>query len=90
MPYYVAVYDVHARRVARVMNVFRRYLHHVQNSVFEGALTDAQRRRLEADVQRLIDPSYDTVILYRWADEHFMEKTVMGNATRSPTRFIGA
>ena len=35
--YVIAVYDVNQKRVAKMLKLCRRYLHWIQNSVFEGA-----------------------------------------------------
>ncbi|MEU9124950.1 CRISPR-associated endonuclease Cas2 [Streptomyces sp. NPDC048506] len=42
----------------------RKYLHHVQRSVFEGHLTDAQLRRFQAATEAVLDLSYDNVLVY--------------------------
>ncbi len=33
--YYIAVYDVGEKRVGKMLKIFRKYMHHIQNSVFE-------------------------------------------------------
>jgi CRISPR-associated protein Cas2 len=43
--YVVIVYDVEQTRVAKVCQYLRRWLHWVQNSAFEGELTEAQLER---------------------------------------------
>ena len=40
--YVLLVYDVEVKRVVKVHKFLKRHLHWVQNSVFEGELTDAQ------------------------------------------------
>jgi len=44
--YVVVVYDTAAERNPKILRTCRKYLHHVQRSVFEGQLTEA-RLRLE-------------------------------------------
>ncbi|GAB3119625.1 CRISPR-associated endonuclease Cas2 [Streptomyces calidiresistens] len=60
----VVVYDTDAKRNARILRTCRKYLHHVQRSVFEGQLSDAQLRRFRAEVESVLDLSYDNVLVY--------------------------
>ncbi|WP_399094199.1 CRISPR-associated endonuclease Cas2 [Streptomyces sp. BBFR2] len=62
--YVVVVYDTAAERNPRILRTCRRYLHHVQRSVFEGNLTNAQLRRFQAEVEGVLDLSYDNVLVY--------------------------
>jgi CRISPR-associated protein Cas2 len=48
--YAVLVYDAGDTRNYDALKICRRYLHWVQNSVFEGPLTPAQLRLLHADL----------------------------------------
>lgn len=77
MPYVIAVYDVASKRNARVLKLFRRYLTHVQNSVFEGELTPAQLAELEAEAgQRLQDA--DAAVLYVLRTRAYSERRSLG------------
>lgn len=62
--YVIVVYDTAAHRNPRVLKTCRQYLHHIQRSVFEGPLTDAQLRRFRAAMRAHIDPGYDRVLIY--------------------------
>jgi CRISPR-associated protein Cas2 len=64
--YVIVVYDTAVERNPKILKTCRQYLHHVQRSVFEGSLSDAQFRRFRAAVHAVIDPSYDSVILYSY------------------------
>lgn len=76
----IACYDIQGARVVKVMKLFRRYLSHVQRSVFEGELTEAQLRDLEAALAALINPKTDSVILYRLQDERWIDRETKGNS----------
>ena len=43
--YIVLVYDIGEERVARIMKVCRKYLNHIQNSVFEGEISVANFKK---------------------------------------------
>ena len=76
--YVVIVYDVDQSRVAKVCQYLRRWLHWVQNSAFEGELTEAQLERIKAGLSDLIDQDYDSVYVYRLPDKKYVQKEVLG------------
>ncbi len=53
--YYIFVYDVDERKVAKVCKLLRKYLHWVQNSVFEGELTEGKFAELKFKLSKIID-----------------------------------
>lgn len=61
----IFTYDVNAKRVAKVMKTCRKYLNHIQNSVFEGMITDAKLERLKREVEKIIDKNTDSVCIYK-------------------------
>ena len=53
--YVIAVYDVEEKRVSKMLKLFRRYLHWVQNSVFEGAITEVKLKELQDKALAIMD-----------------------------------
>ncbi len=76
--YVIVVYDVEQKRVNRVCNYLRRHLHWVQNSAFEGELTESRLARVKAGLDRIIDPTSDSVYFYVLPDRRWVEKQVLG------------
>ncbi len=76
--YIILVYDVDQERVAKVCKFLRRYLHWVQNSVFEGELTDAKLQRVKSGLKKLIDAETDSIYLYKVRDEKWIDKEILG------------
>jgi CRISPR-associated protein Cas2 len=76
--YMVVVYDVEEARVARVCKYLRQYLHWVQNSVFEGELTDGKFAEMQVGLKKLIKGDKDSVLFYKLRAEYAMEKETMG------------
>jgi len=76
--YVILVYDVNESRVNKVLKTARRYLNWVQNSVFEGELTEATFRSLKSDLARLIDTSEDSVLFYVMRNEVYLKRELMG------------
>ena len=60
------------------MKICRKYLTHVQRSVFEGTLTDAELNRLKKEVNRIIDVEEDSVCIYRMESLKFTQKEQIG------------
>lgn len=88
MPYYIAVYDIDVKRGAKMLKLFRRYLHWVQNSVFEGELTPAQFAELRQEALERMDATSDSVIFYELRDERYAERTVLGTEHGERSRIL--
>ncbi len=85
--YVLIVYDVDVSRVPKVCKFLRRYLHWVQNSVFEGELRESQLEEVRWGLKQLIDPESDSIYLYQVRDAKWLDKEIMGQE-RSPTDAI--
>ena len=83
----IVVYDINTedksgqKRLNRIRKALRRYLHHVQKSVFEGELTDAELLRMKHEIKMIVDRSRDFVIVYSFPKEvkferHFLTDTI--------------
>ena len=75
--YYIVVYDAQQKQLPKVLKTLRRYLHWVQNSVFEGELTRSQFLRLRQELRDIIDPEQDSVILYRFS-HRWLDRETLG------------
>jgi CRISPR-associated protein Cas2 len=86
--YYIAVYDVNEKRVAKALKLFRRYLNWVQNSVFEGELTEGQMASLQAEVKKILDLKEDSIILYALYERGYSERKILGIEKNPTDNFI--
>lgn len=86
--YIIAVYDVGEKRVAKMLKLFRRYLHWIQNSVFEGELTETQLKELEYEISKLMNPKEDSVIIFTNASEKWMNKKIIGIEKNNTSNFL--
>lgn len=86
--YLILVYDMGEKRVGKMLKLCRRYLNWIQNSVFEGSLTDAQLRALLAEADEIMDKDYDSLILFKSRDERWMEKEVIGVERGTDSNFL--
>ena len=86
--YLILVYDVAQQRVGKVCRTLRRRLTWVQNSVFEGEVTDAEFARIQADLSGIIDSNGDSVLFYCIRNPHGWEKRVMGQEKLTTDTFL--
>lgn len=56
----------------------KRYLHHIQNSVFEGELSEVDIERLKYEVSNYIRDNLDSFIIFKSRNERWMEKEMLG------------
>lgn len=85
--YVIAVYDVHRKRVSKMLKLCRRYLHWIQNSVFEGELTEVQVKELVAEAGGIMKDQ-DSLIIFRSRDERWLEKEVHGVEKNKPENIL--
>ena len=71
-------YDINQRRVGKVMKVCRKYLNHIQKSVFEGALTEAELKKLKKELDKIINVNEDSVCIYRMESLRYTQKEQIG------------
>lgn len=76
--YVIMVYDVNQKRVAKVLNIARKYLEWIQNSVLEGELTEAKFERLKREVELVIDEEEDSIIFYIMRTIKYSERQILG------------
>lgn len=77
--YVIAVYDVNGKRDNKMLKLFRKYLFHVQGSVFEGELTIANLNILQNEIKLIIDDeSDDAVLFYRILSPKEIQKDFVG------------
>jgi len=76
--YVVLVYDVDQRRVAKMLKLCRRYLHWIQNSVFEGEMTAVKLKELIYAAKTIMEDQ-DSLIVFKSRDNRWLQKEVHGN-----------
>ena len=76
--YIIAVYDVNEKRVAKMLKLCRQYLNWIQNSVFEGELTEVQVKELKIKASNIMKPETDSLILFRSREQKWLEKEILG------------
>ena len=63
--YVIIVYDINVDRVNKVKSFLRQYLYWIQNSVFEGDVSESEFKLIYDGLMNIIDKDWDSVIIYR-------------------------
>ncbi len=86
--YILIVYDVEVKRVTKVHKFLKRYLHWVQNSVFEGELTPAQIEAMKSGLNKIIDNTADSILMFVARERRWLEKEVIGKESGETGNFL--
>jgi len=81
--YIILVYDIGEKRVGKMLKLCRRYVNWIQNSVFEGEISEVQLKELTAQARRIMDEETDSLIIFKSRQERWLDKEVVG-CERSP------
>lgn len=83
MMYVILMYDVGEKRVGKMLKLCRRYLSWIQNSVFEGEITEVKLRELIIHAKNVMDEEVDSLIVFKSRDERWLEKQIVGREKSS-------
>lgn len=91
--YVVLVYDISQedhgqRRWSRVFKICKKYLSHIQNSVFEGEISKVQLVKLRQELKPHIDKNLDSVIIFKSRQEKWLDKEFWGREDDSTSFLI--
>lgn len=85
--YVILMYDVGEKRVGKMLKLCRRYLHWIQNSVFEGELTEVKLKRLKSEAKGIMEDT-DSLIIFKSKDERWLDKEVVGDEKNKIDNFL--
>jgi len=86
--YCILVYDVGSERVAKMLKLCRRYLNWIQNSVFEGQISELKLKELIFEARQLMDEQHDSVIIFSSRNERWLDKQIIGTERNSLDNFL--
>lgn len=86
--YIIAVYDVGEKRVVKMLKLCRQYLNWIQNSVFEGELTEVQLKELKYRAKEIMKDDEDSFIIFSSREQKWMDKQVIGKEKNSLDNFL--
>lgn len=91
--YVVLVYDINQnnngqKRWSHVFKTCKKYLTHIQNSVFEGEITKVQLAKLQQELKPYVDKEYDSVIIFKSRQEKWLDKEFWGKEDDKTSFFL--
>lgn len=86
--YVILVYDFGEKRVGKMLKLCRKYLHWIQNSVFEGEISEVKLKELLQQAHVFMDKAEDSVILFKHPSIVYMDKEVIGKERSSTDVFL--
>jgi CRISPR-associated protein Cas2 len=76
--YVILVYDIGEKRVGKMLKLCRQYLNWIQNSVFEGELSEVKLKELILKAKAIMALGEDSVIIFKSRQEKWLDKEVVG------------
>lgn len=91
--YVILVYDIsfeeYGQKVlSKVFKICKKYLHHVQNSVFEGDLTEYQILALKAELNVHVRKNLDSIIIFKSRNKKWLDKELWGIQEDKTSNFL--
>lgn len=86
--YVILVYDFGEKRIGKMLKLCRKYLNWIQNSVFEGEISEVKLKEMMQQVNRFIDKDEDSIILFKSTSQVYMDKEIVGKERCSTDVFL--
>ena len=86
--YLILVYDIGEKRVGKMLKLCRKYLNWIQNSVFEGEITEVKLKELLFKAKGIMNLEEDSLIIFKSRNETWLEKEVLGKEKNELDTFI--
>lgn len=86
--YVILVYDIGEKRVAKILKLCRKYLNWIQNSVFEGSITEVKLKELLYRARSIMNEETDSIIIFKSTDERWLDKQIVGSERSKVDNFI--
>lgn len=86
--YIIAVYDINQKRVGKMLKLCRRYLNWIQNSVFEGEITEVKLKELIAESKKIMKKEEDSLIIFSSREQKWLDKQIIGKEPSPLDNFL--
>lgn len=86
--YVIVVYDIGEKRVGKMLKLCRRYLNWIQNSVFEGELSEVKLQALIYESKAIMEEDYDSLIIFSSRNSKWLNKQIIGVEPNSLDNFL--
>jgi CRISPR-associated protein Cas2 len=86
--YIVLVYDFNVKRVGKMLKLCRKYLMWIQNSVFEGEISEVKLKELLLHAETFMNKKEDSIIIFSGISQSTLRKQVIGYERSSTDNFL--
>ena len=91
--YIILVYDIvldteGKKILPKTYKTCKKYLTHIQNSVFEGEISESQLAKLKVELTGIIREDKDSLIVFKTRNERWLEKQFWGKEDDKMSCFI--
>lgn len=86
--YVIIVYDVAVDRINNIRKFLKRFLNWIQNSVFEGEITESQLIRIENYLNKNTEQDYDFIKIYILSSNKYLKIDVIGTIKKENSNII--
>jgi CRISPR-associated protein Cas2 len=86
--YVILVYDIGEKRVGKMLKLCRRYLNWIQNSVFEGEITEVKLKELIIFAKEIMNEETDSIIIFKGREKKWLKKQIVGKEKGSVDKFL--
>ena len=86
--YVILVYDCGEKRVGKMLRLCRKYLNWIQNSVFEGEISEVMLKELIIKAEEFMKKEDDSLIIFSSRTEKWLDKQIIGKERSSIDNFL--
>lgn len=86
--YAILVYDFGEKRVGKMLKLCRRYLNWIQNSVFEGEISEVKLKELLGKAKEFMQEDEDSIIIFKSRQQTWLDKEIVGVEKNNLDNFL--
>ncbi|MBR6042455.1 MAG: CRISPR-associated endonuclease Cas2 [Paludibacteraceae bacterium] len=86
--YVILVYDCGEKRVGKMLKLCRKYLNWIQNSVFEGDISEVKLKELKLKALDIMETSEDSLVIFSARQHIWLDKEVVGKERAETDNFL--
>ena len=76
----ILTYDVNRKTAKTIKHTCDKYLHHIQNSVFEGDITQSELKELKQKLEKIINKELDSICIYSFDSIKYARREQIGQS----------
>mgnify|MGYP001102482177 CR=1 FL=1 len=84
----ILFYDFGEKRVGKALKICRKYLTWIQNSVFEGEITEGNLKKLKYELTAKMNKETDSLIIYTFTNMKYSAREVIGIEKNPNSMFL--